>query len=200
VADADTRVEVWIEKEALAGVVVDVTAEWDVPLMPARGYASISFLHSAAETIDQAERDGQRTAIYYLGDHDPSGRDMDRWIRTGIGESLCSLCSWDGPDPTPFEAFAYHVDFTRLAVIGDQIADWSLPTRPTKMSDTRSKTFKGESVELDSIAPDRLRQLVRDGIERHVDHARLDVLRTFEAEERKGLENLANIGARDLLT
>src|SRR5258708_33403455 len=31
--DADARVEIWLEKDALAGVVVDVTAEHDVPLM-----------------------------------------------------------------------------------------------------------------------------------------------------------------------
>jgi len=39
---ADAQVEVWIEKDALAGVVVDVTSEFDVPLMVARGYASLT--------------------------------------------------------------------------------------------------------------------------------------------------------------
>jgi hypothetical protein len=48
-------VEIWLEKDALAGVLYDVTAEWDVPLMVTRGYASISYLHGAAEAI-QARR------------------------------------------------------------------------------------------------------------------------------------------------
>jgi hypothetical protein len=46
--DADAYVEVWLEKDALSGVVLPVTSMYDVPLMVARGYASLSFLHSAA--------------------------------------------------------------------------------------------------------------------------------------------------------
>src|SRR5262249_11985851 len=44
--------EIWLEKDALAGVLVEETAVYDVPLMVAKGYASISFLHSAAEAIE----------------------------------------------------------------------------------------------------------------------------------------------------
>jgi hypothetical protein len=39
-SEADTYVEIWLEKEALAGVVIDVTSEYDVPLMVSRGFAS----------------------------------------------------------------------------------------------------------------------------------------------------------------
>lgn len=46
--NANCYVEVWLEKDALSGVVFPVTADYDVPLMVARGYASLSFLHSAA--------------------------------------------------------------------------------------------------------------------------------------------------------
>jgi hypothetical protein len=42
-------VEIWCEKEALAGVLVEETALWDVPLMVTRGYGSITYLHDAAE-------------------------------------------------------------------------------------------------------------------------------------------------------
>jgi len=53
--DADAYVEVWLEKDALAGVVLPITSMYDVPLMVARGYASLSFLHSAAEYINELE-------------------------------------------------------------------------------------------------------------------------------------------------
>jgi hypothetical protein len=69
-ADADAYVEVWLEKDALAGVVVPITALYDVPLMVARGYASLSFLHSAADYIGDLE---VPTHIYHFGDFDPSG-------------------------------------------------------------------------------------------------------------------------------
>ncbi|MGA8698844.1 MAG: hypothetical protein WB689_34430, partial [Xanthobacteraceae bacterium] len=45
-------VEIWCEKDALAGVLVEETGPYDVPLMVARGYSSISFLHSAAKAIE----------------------------------------------------------------------------------------------------------------------------------------------------
>ena len=54
--DADAYVEIWLEKDALAGVVYDVTNEFDVPLMVSRGYASLSFLHSAAEAMANQDR------------------------------------------------------------------------------------------------------------------------------------------------
>ena len=51
-ADADSYVEIWLEKDALSGVLYPITNAYDVPLMVARGYASLSFLHSAAEHIN----------------------------------------------------------------------------------------------------------------------------------------------------
>ena len=49
--DLDDYVEVWLEKDALAGVLYRVTDEWGVPLMVTRGFASLSYIHNAAETI-----------------------------------------------------------------------------------------------------------------------------------------------------
>ncbi len=69
-ADADSYVEIWLEKDALSGVVYPVTDVYDVPLMVARGYTSLSFLYSAAEYINTLD---VPTYIYHLGDFDPSG-------------------------------------------------------------------------------------------------------------------------------
>jgi len=63
-------VEVWIEKAALIGVVLPVTAEWDVPLLPCRGYPSLTYLFEAAEELKEIDKP---TSTYYFGDHDPSG-------------------------------------------------------------------------------------------------------------------------------
>src|SRR5690606_20733283 len=95
-ADLDTRVEVWLEKEALAGVLVEVTAKWDVPLMVTRGYPSLSYLHSAGEAI---QADGVETFIYYFGDRDPSGVDIARHVEK-------ELCEFAGEVPVYFEPVA----------------------------------------------------------------------------------------------
>lgn len=165
-------VEVWLEKDALAGVVFEVTAEFDVPLMVTRGYPSLTFLHSAAEAI---AAQAKPTWIYYFGDLDPSGVDIPRKVEAGIRE------------------FAPDVDlhFVRMAVNHEQIKRLSLPTRPTKKTDSRAKGFDAESVELDAIPPDELRRMVRWCIEHHIDQAAVEVLRTAEQSEREYLERLA---------
>src|SRR5208283_1264705 len=70
-------VEIWIEKEALIGVIDEVTMKYDVPLMPCRGYPSETFLFSAAQYI---KRQNKPTYIYYFGDFDPTGKDIPRHI------------------------------------------------------------------------------------------------------------------------
>jgi hypothetical protein len=165
-------VEIWLEKEALAGVLYQVTAGWDVPLMVCRGYPSLSFLHSAAEVI---ANQGKPTYLYYFGDHDPSGVDITRSVEEGIREM----------------APAAEIHFARVAVQPWQITDWGLPTRPTKTTDSRSKGFVGESVEVDAIPPAQLRDLVRGCIVQHVDAPALERLGAIEEAERATLEQLA---------
>ena len=165
---AASYVEVWLEKDALAGVVYPVTAEYDVPLMVARGYASLSFLHTASEAI------GALTVpvhIYHLGDHDPSG--------VNAGEKIEQTLRELAPDA--------EIHFERIAVTREQIVEMGLPSRPTKTTDSRAKNFEGDSVELDAIPPDALRALVRDRIERHLPADELDVLKVAEASERTAL-------------
>lgn len=160
------RVEVWLEKDALAGVVYDVTEEWDVPLMVTRGYASLSFLHSAAAEISAI---GKPTYIYFLGDLDPSGKDIPRAVERDLREMA--------PDVTFY--------FERLAVNAEQIDLYDLPTRPTKKTDSRAKNFDGRSVELDAIPAPTLRDLVDTAIRRHIDEDVFGALQVAERDERR---------------
>jgi hypothetical protein len=83
------------------------------------------------------------------------------------------------------------IHFERPAVTREQVERWNLPTRPTKMTDTRAKKFTGTSVELDAIPASKLRELVRECIERHIDREQLAILRTAEESERELLERWA---------
>src|SRR5208283_2041429 len=80
--------------------------------------------------------------------------------------------------------------FARVAVTREQIARWRLPTRPTKATDSRSKLFDGESVEVDAVPPTILRRLVRGCIGRHINPWRLDQLRQVEQQEREALNRI----------
>jgi hypothetical protein len=172
--DSDVYCEIWLEKDALGGVVWPVTSEYDVPLMVSRGYASLSFLHSAAESILAEDKPAY---IYHFGDFDPSGQDAARHIEEQLREFA--------PDADIY--------FERVAVTPEQIEDWDLPTRPTKASDSRSKTWTGgnKSVELDAIAPDDLRALVRECIEEHLPPERLEQLKIAEKSEREAIQAFA---------
>lgn len=48
------RVEVWLEKDALAGVVMEATRAWDVALMVSRGTSSATFLYESAQLAHEA--------------------------------------------------------------------------------------------------------------------------------------------------
>ena len=164
--DADHYVEVWVEKDALAGVIYPVTAQFDVPLMVSRGFASLSYLYEAGSYIEENRKPA---IICHLGDYDPSGVAAADSIEAGLRHHAPNA----------------DITFERLAVTPAQIDMWNLPTRPTKVSDRRARGFGAHSVELDAIEPARLRDLVRSAIERFVPAERMLALKTAEESERQ---------------
>jgi hypothetical protein len=167
----DCYVEIWLEKDALAGVLTPITGQWDVPLMVTRGYPSVSYVYEAAIAMQAQQKPAY---LYYFGDHDPSGVDINRFVEKQIREIA--------PD--------VELHFERVAVNPWQIIDMKLPTRPTKKTDSRSKGFVGESVEVDAINPDVLRELCEGCITQHVDGYALQRMEQVEAAERETLATM----------
>jgi hypothetical protein len=172
-ATAEVNVEVWLEKVALKGVLFPtVVNECGLGLHVTRGFASITYLQEAAEHI---EADGRPTYVYVLTDFDPSGVSIAEKVKEELMERAPSS----------------RIAVERLAVNREQIERWNLPTRPTKTSDTRATSFRRihgtDSVELDAIPPDQLRQLVRNAIDSHMEPWRLEQFRMVEQEERETL-------------
>jgi hypothetical protein len=173
-SDVPAYVEIWLEKDALSGVVFPVTANYDVPLMIARGYSSITFLHASADFISDL---AVPAYIYHVGDFDPYGVEAANKVEETIREYA--------PDAD--------IHFERLAVLPWQISEWNLQTRPTKAEGSQKKRADkhGEiSVELDAIEPERLRQLVREAIEQHLPEGALNAVREAEKSERKLINGL----------
>ena len=174
--------------------------------MVTRGYP-IDELPALGCRGDQGPRRQWASArgIYYFGDRDPTGRDIDRAIvaRHRRVHALCrsdpTQVAWKlaaelfgfGDIVDDVEAFDEFATFSRVAVTAEQIERWSLPPRPTKRTDSRSRKFDGESVELDAIPSSTLRELATNAIEQHVDQHQLKVLQTVEQEERRLLLQMA---------
>lgn len=174
-------VHVFVEKDAISGVVYPVTSKWDVPLGVLRGYASESFAYSVADAVKHALRRNKQVFIYQLGDHDPSGVDAWRDLREKV---LGFLGEWGERQYDEIGAMYEPVVFERLAVTEEQITELSLPTRPTKAKDTRSAKFRGDSVEVDAIPSPILRDLVERSITQHIDAEALRLTRAAEESER----------------
>ncbi len=178
--DQGVHVEVWTEKDAIRGVVYPVTAQYDVPLLIAKGFSSETFLYETAEDIND---EGCPAVVYQLGDHDPSG-----------------VVAWDVIQRKLREFVDDEIDLTfeRIAVTPEQITELDLPTRPTKSS-THAAKFEGQSVEVDAIPSPTLRGLVRDAIERWIDPEALRLTKIAERSEREILTRIAN-GLEDVRT
>jgi hypothetical protein len=170
--DQPHEVQVFTEKDAISGVILPITERWDVPLGVLRGYASVPFAHSVAQSIIESNkfRSGS-TFVYQIGDHDPSGvdawRDFTEKVTAFIADSYTD--AW--------------THFERLAVTEVQITRWQLPTRPTKRTDTRARGFIGGSVEVDAIPASTLRNLVQKAIVQHIDERQLQITVTYEQSE-----------------
>jgi len=176
---AGEHVEIWCEKDALAGVIWDAVSEYDVPLLVSRGMPSLTFLYGTALRIKRAYEADKRTMLYQFGDHDPSGV----LIPQTIDRRLRELCAKLGAPPPIVE---------RVALTVDQIREHDLPTRPTKRAgNNHARGFDGDSVELDALPPNVLRDMVRGVIGSHISDHALKVLRAAEESERLTLTAFA---------
>ena len=175
-ADAEEYVEVWIEKDALAGVILPVTAKYDVPLMVARGFASETFCY---EAIAQRGDDTRPYRVYYLGDFDRAGHDAAR----SLEEKLTRFGDEEGIE----------VYFSQEAINKWQIKLYGLPTRPHKRNTAADRNWPHDfACELDAMSPDDMRDLVESAINLHLDQDDFAAMKVAEASEREGLIALAH--------
>jgi hypothetical protein len=172
------RPEVWIEKDALAGVFERVCNELDVPFFSCRGYTSQSEMYVAAQRMSHYSSLGQQPHILHFGDHDPSGIDMSRDIQDRLA------------------MFGVDLEFERMALNMEQVRMYDPPPNPAKLSDSRCHGYISqygyESWELDALEPDVLASLVRDAIENLQDPDSWEIAAEKEREERKSLAKIVN--------
>lgn len=151
-----SRPIVIVEKEALAGILERTCHEWDVPLLAARGYPSVTTLRELAK--NRIMRASQHIVLLHLGDHDPSGMDMSRDLIDRLGL---------------FTRYRVKFDFRRLALNMDQIEAENPPPNPAKVTDSRYESYRKkygeESWELDALSPAYIHKLVSREIRTLID-------------------------------
>lgn len=176
-------IEVWVEKDALSGVIRRVTSEYHIKLLVNRGYGSITAIHDAYNRYKKQIDMDKEVTILYLGDHDPSGMDMIRDIRERITDML--------------EAKGIYGKFSvePIALTMEQIKEHNPPENPAKLSDPRSKWYVDKygysSWEIDALPPDTLNTLIRKKIESKIDLKLFEELKEQERLDKSQLLKVA---------
>lgn len=171
-------VEVWVEKDALIGIVSQICAKLDVPHFSCRGYTSQSEMWSAAQRFIRQDWRESRTIIH-LGDHDPSGIDMTRDIQERL------------------DMFGADVFVKRVALTMEQIDTFNPPPNPTKLSDARAggyiEEYGHECWELDALEPKVITNLITNEVTALMDS---DLLSEIERKEQTDKDNIREISRR----
>lgn len=172
--DQKQYIEVWVEKDALIGVLGSICFELDVNYFACRGYVSQSAMWRAAQRI---RREHKEAIVLHLGDHDPSGVDMTRDIQDRLRLFGCK---------------AY---VERIALNMDQVKEYNPPSDPAKVTDSRydryTNQFGDESWELDALDPRTITELIRNAMSEYTDQKARKVLIKQEAQYRDELKLVA---------
>ena len=172
------RVEVWVEKDALVGVIGSVCDKLDVPYFSCRGYTSQSEMWEAGQRLQRhAENSDQTPVIIHLGDHDPSGIDMTRDITDRLA------------------LFMGGMEVNRIALNMAQVEEYSPPPNPAKITDSRAASYIAihgdESWELDALDPRTLSALIKKTVLKYRDQDAWNERVELEAEHCATLKKAA---------
>ncbi len=179
-ARQDVYIEVWVEKQALEGVIKKPCNRYDVRYMACKGYLSASEAWRAGQRFQKARDAGKTPILIHLADHDPSGLNM-----TEDNRSRVRLFAED-----------QGVEVRRIALNMDQVDEHNPPPNPAKESDSRAKAYIAEygssSWELDALPPKTIDGLIDEAINDYRDVALWDKVRDMQKEAREPLAQLSS--------
>ena len=149
-----------------------VATPYSVGCFSCSGFDSLTAKKMLASRICEI---GKPAVILHLGDYDPSGEALFR----AVAEDVAAFVEADRPWAT------VTVEFRRVALTAEQVRLYDLPTQPPKASDSRSRSWRGATCQLEALPPDVIADLLEAAIVAELDASRLraDVLR--EAVDRQ---------------
>lgn len=191
--DQPVYAELWVEKQALAGVLEPLAREYHVTLMVNKGYSSASAMYEAAqrlrnetlsdgllceEDLGRPPRKSRPCIVFYLGDHDPSGEDMVRDIKSRLQEFGVQ-----------------RLDVIKVALTMAQVMQYKPPPNPAKLSDSRAKAYIKKygprSWEVDALPPKVLARLIREAFDAVIDKKKMDKIKKRELADKERLRAAA---------
>jgi hypothetical protein len=132
--------ELWSEKATVLGSMRLITEELGVMLRACRNFGSTGMESQVGDLFAGIHKP---ITVFYLGDHDPSGHDIERDIHRRAQD-----------------ASGKEFELVRLAIHPEDIKAFNLPPHRIKTTDSRAEGFKrrfgakASTVELDALPVD----------------------------------------------
>jgi hypothetical protein len=147
--------ELWTEAAGMAPQLSLVAHEYSIEVYSSGGFSSLTAVRAI---VDRAVRQSS-TVLLHVGDFDPSGES----IFESVAADAVAFFEQD-------KILAnQELVFERVALTAEQVAIHGLPTSPAKSSDSRSKSWVGETCQLEALAPDQLAGIVESSIAAWID-------------------------------
>jgi hypothetical protein len=177
-ANQPWRPEVWVEKQAMEGVIGQAASEFRVDFFATKGYNSQSEQWRAGRRLQNYIKKGQRPIIFHLADHDPSGFDMTEDLKRRL---------------TMFVGIPVMVQ--RLALNPAQVQKYNPPPNPAKETDSRFADYREKygdsSWEMDALEPGVIRAIIREAIDQIRDKTLWDEMAEQEVDDIRVLQMIA---------
>jgi len=216
--DQPNHVEVWLEKQSLASVFRPICRDKNVRLEATRGDWSDSKVFETCNRLRSKIHDGKDVKILYFGDFNPSGlhapvavqntmRHYGIPVRPEAEPDAWYFDIWPADEPKPYEDAPGTVHFERLALTLEQVKRFDLPENPTPSSTDKDREIRGRfmrlasdgadvNIELNALKEyhrDELEDLIRDGIESHVDEEQWSATKAREQRRRATIRDAVDV-------
>ncbi len=207
--------ELWVEKDALAGVLEPLALEHHVTLMVNRGYSSQSAMFEAAQRFidaceqtpdDRAEEPHEEVGIAYRDGNEETGGEAVPLARRPV---LFYLGDHDpsGEDMVRdvrdrLRLFGIDVDVQKIALTTEQVKQYRPPPNPAKVTDSRAAAYIAKhgrsSWEVDALPPNVLAALVRAAFDSVLDREKMGAVIVQEEKDKarltKAVERISKEG------
>jgi hypothetical protein len=168
-------VEVWVEKDALARILREITDKYMVSLVVCKGYQSITNEKNRRDYYTEGIQQRKATIIYF-GDYDPRGENIPQVI------------------VRDFSRLGYTARLEKVALTPEQISANHLIPAPCKKTDSMATAWianHGDQVyELDALEPNVLRKVVEDSINAHFNADKYRERNEYMTAENTRLEQM----------
>lgn len=202
--DQPYHIELWSEDAGSVPLLAGIVSDYPVTVYSTGGFSSVTVTHEVAERVIERDRP---TVFLHVGDYDPSGESIFYSMSQDIGAFAGKEmdCDWDPETGETFNGITDDdgvPDFRpiRVALTKAQTIEWNLETAPAKQSDSRSKNWVGETVQVQAMTEAQMEEVVTAAVEEHLDLDALESIRGRSEEMREEMRPLISKALNSVIT